>query len=720
MRRGVFLILILFSFFLICPVPTLAANLTYASDYYLKGNDLVNTGDYAGALRAYQTARSMDERFYNEHYGISYQIGWVLNKLGRYDEALAEFRIAEKYRPEWVAPFAIYYGEGCVLAKLGKNSEALEAFDSALLYGQTNWYVLFNKGIVLSRMGRYADAATAFDMSRKAYGSYLPLLGSYQETAATYDRARGATLPEIPLPAPAVTGSPQSVAADAYDNETSVDLLMRTGTDFVARYQYENALVVFDRVLKIDPSNYRAMSWKANALANLGRYAEAEAICDKALIFMDYRIHETYYLDTQYQKAWVQARQEKYNDSVATYDKVFLIDPDIFRAHYDKAWVLAKQGKFSESVQEYNRSLDWEYQVRIESRSYTILGPLGTYQDVADAYDKTKNPGSSLLNASGSPAYDLVLYQTDFTADPGWKTSAFRLYSWDSANRSYHFRSESSPGYAEMEIPYTGTPFQLEFDITIPHADPGALVRFGISQYNISENSQKQMIRYNSQNVILAEFKSWRANTYRSIKDGDKSFQIYAIDSRRYASDPAYEGMCRINREESIAIPSFGENRIYHVFIAFDPDAETISTKVSDNLHEKTYYVCSGMLSKTGIFHDMNRLILVAEPAENAYIEGSIDNVVFSVPAKSERAVVPVAVTSAPLGASPNGTLVQVTSLAKNPVRESPPMPAATQAPVPFQIPSLIRDTEYVGPVLLIILAVIAMFIIFDRVNRKP
>jgi len=575
----------------------------------------------------------MDERFYNEHYGISYQTGWVLNKLGRYEEALKEFQIAEKYRPEWVASFAIYYNEGCVLAKLGRNEEALKAFDSALLYGQTNWYVLYNKGIVLARMGRYAEAVTAFDTSRKAYGSYLPLLGSYQETAATYNTAQVVSSSglDTSAEAPLDTGSPQSIASDAYDKETSVEQLMRTGKDYVARYQYENALVVFDRVLKIDSGNFEAMSWKANALASLGRYPESLEMIDHSLLYLDYRVDEDYYLDAYYAKGWVLAKQGKYDDSIKAYDKLFIVDPDIFRAHYDKAWVLAKQGKYDEAVKEYNRSLDWENQGRLETQSYTILGPLGTYQEVSGTYGKIKSSQSSPSAVSVLPEYE-VIYQTDFSTDPGWQTSSSRLYYWDRVNQSYHFKSDPSPGYAEIAVPYNGTPFHLEYDITIPHADPGALVRFGVSQYNTSENSQQQMVRYNSQNVIFGEFKSWRATTYRSIKDGDKSFQVYAIDNKRSASDPEYEGMCRINREESITIPSFGDTRIYHVDIAFDPAAETISTKVTDNLHEKTYYVCSGMQSKTGKFYNINRLIIVAEPAENAYIEGSIDNIVLSVP----------------------------------------------------------------------------------------
>ena len=228
-------------------------------------------------------------------------------------------------------------------------------------------------------------------------------------------------------------------------------------------------------------------------------------------------------------------------------------------------------------------------------------------------------------------------------------------------NKSYHFKSDDSPGYAEINVPYSETPFRLEYDITIPHADPGALVRFGLSQYNNSEIF-KIKTSYNSQNVIMGEFKSWRAGMYRNIKDGDKTFMIYAIDNRKYATDPEYDVGWRINREESIAIPSFGNNRIYHIIIEFEPITETISYKVTDNLHEKTYYVSTGMLDQVGIFRNMNRLILVAEPAENAYFEGSIDNVVLSVPAAITPVISTVSVTP---------TTVTTTSVIPTPVNSN-------------------------------------------------
>jgi tetratricopeptide (TPR) repeat protein len=723
MRKSFFVFLIFMVIIVCFPIHVQAKNLTYASDFYALGNDYANMGQYEEALTAYQTARSMDERFYNEHYGISYQIGWVLNKLGRYDEALKEFQIAEKYRPEWIKPFAIYYNEGCLLAKLGRNEEALEDLDSALLYEPHNWYILYNKGIVLSKMGRSADAVSTFDESRKAFGTSMRIFGSYQETAATYDRAQGISPPATypPSQATAVTGFPRSVATDAYDKETSVDQLIRTGYDFSARYQYEDALGVFERALKIEPSNYKAMFYKGNALANSGRYAEAEYALNQTLLWLDLKRHEGWYVDTQYTKAWVLAQQGKYDEALKTYDKLFIVNPDYFRAHHDKAWVLAQQGKYNEAVKEYNRSLEWEDQYTLEVQSYTILGPLGTYREVADAYDKTKSTQSFVSELPANPSYNVVIYQTDFSADPGWRTSAPRLYFWDPVNKSYHFRSETSPGYAEINIPYNGTSFNLEYDITIPHADPGALVRFGLSQHNISENLQNQMVRYNTENLIMGEFKSWRANSYRAIKDGDKTIQVYAIDSRKYASDPEYEGMCRINREESIVIPSFGENRVYHVVINSDPEKETISIKVTDNLHEKTYNVCSGKLSKTGIFHSMDRLILVAEPAENAYIEGSIDNIVLSVPAVPEQTVasggkIPASVNSAANNLAVQGTMIPVTA----PESISPgPFPSENGAGTIGSLPSIFTSPAALVPVILLVIVVIGLFIGADYLNKR-
>lgn len=595
-----------------------AKNLTYASDYYTHGNDCADQGKYEEALQAFRTARSMDEIFYDEHYGISYQIGWVLNKLGRYEEALQEFEKAEKYHPEWIYSHAIYYNKGVLLAKLGRNEEAIQAFDTSLKYFYWNWFVWFNKGCVLAKMGRYQDAATAFDNSR--YSTRFPLLGSFREASATYDRAHSINSPfaDTLSQESILTTGPASVSSALYAQETSVTLLMAKGDDFLVRRQYEDAITVYDRVIALDPGNYKAMEAKGEALAMLGRYAESLPLLNQSIKYMDWRVDEGSYLNAYDIKGWVLAQMRDYDGAINAFDIVFIVSPDWFRTHYNKAWVLAKQGKYNEAVSEYNHSLDWENQIRVEHKSWSILGPLGTFQDAAEAYNRASGARPYITQAPLTLSKEILLYQADFSSDPHWRTSNTRQYYWDQVNQTYNFRSDASLCFAEMLIPYNGTAFRLEYDITIPHADPGSLLRFGLSQYNRT---------YNSQNTVLGEFKSWRAGQYPGIKDGTKSFMVFTIDSTKHASDPEYDGLCFLNKEEAIANPTFGNNRIYHVVMIFDPDKQTISYQVSDNLHVMTDFQCAWVNHEVGTFQNMNRIILVAEQGENAYIEGSIDNV---------------------------------------------------------------------------------------------
>ena len=51
-----------------------------------------------------------------------------------------------------------------------------------------------------------------------------------------------------------------------------------------------------------------------------------------------------------------------------------------------------------------------------------------------------------------------------------------------------------------------------------------------------------------------------------------------------------------------------------------------MNQRLADNLHEKNYFVCSGIWYDIGTFQNMDRLILVVREDEVAYIEGYIDN----------------------------------------------------------------------------------------------
>ena len=219
----------------------------------------------------------------------------------------------------------------------------------------------------------------------------------------------------------------------------------------MARYQFDEAVQAYDQLLVNDPSNYRAMKGKGIALANLGRFDEALVSLDQATLYLDYHRDETNYIDAWYVKGWVLASLGTYNESIEAFNKIFIIDPDNFRAHYNKAWVLAKKGDPGAAVAEYNRSLDWENQVGFEIKTGTILGPLGDYTDAADAIDKANSMGSTQQEVR-TPPDEILIYQTDFAQDPQWQTNRPHDYYWKPETGVYYFLSDENPGYAEVPV----------------------------------------------------------------------------------------------------------------------------------------------------------------------------------------------------------------------------------------------------------------------------
>jgi tetratricopeptide (TPR) repeat protein len=582
-----------------------AANASTASDYYATGNDLVNQGKLEDALAAFKTAESMDAATLNQEVGLSYQMGWVLNQLGKYDEAYAELVKAEQNHPDWISSYNIFFNEGCVLAKLGRNEEANQKFDQAIAIEGTNREVWFNKGLVLARLGRYDEAAEAFEKSRKAYGSFVPLLGSYREAANTYDLSRGIVHTE-PLPEPAVTKSVsvQTLPKPTYNPSISIDLQMKKGSDYSARYLYEDAVQAYDQVLANEPSNYRAMEAKGVALANLGRFDEALLALNQASLYLDNKADPATYIDAWYVKGWVLANLGKYDEALDAFNKVVATDPDAFAAYYNKAWVLGKKGDTNGAVTAYDRSLSWDRPQQLEIKSYAILGPVGTYGEAADAIDKTVR--------------ERIIYQTDFSTDPGWQSSNARDYYWDAQKQMYHFAGNENVGFADVPVPYDKTSFRLEYDITIPRADPGTAVHTGLSSHNTT---------YATTDAIYGEFRSWKAGTFKDIKDGDKTYQVLAVSNSARKTNDQSDYICQINPEEATSNNTFGTNRIYHVIVDYDVNKGIIGTKVTDNLHEKTYSNCAGVYNNVGTFPTLNQIILSGVGAPNQNIEGYLDNV---------------------------------------------------------------------------------------------
>ena len=85
-----------------------------------------------------------------------FQLGFILDRQERLDEALLHYRAAEQIEPQWSEPHA---AAAVVLARLGHDSEAEAAFARMLAAGHVSQRARANYVHFLRSRGRAADAA---------------------------------------------------------------------------------------------------------------------------------------------------------------------------------------------------------------------------------------------------------------------------------------------------------------------------------------------------------------------------------------------------------------------------------------------------------------------------------------------------------------------------------------------------------------------------------
>ena len=99
-----------------------------------------------------------------------------------------------------------------------------------------------------------------------------------------------------------------------------------------------------------------------------------------------------------------------------------------------------------------------------------------------------------ILSAAGTTLADnwQVIYQTDFSTDPGWTTDQPANYYWDAASQTYHIQPEHHyPGYQPSRYAYTLLPeaiegsFELRWDIKPTRCDWSIGIYFGIRDENL-------------------------------------------------------------------------------------------------------------------------------------------------------------------------------------------------------------------------------------------
>ncbi|MEO6595942.1 MAG: rhomboid family intramembrane serine protease [Planctomycetota bacterium] len=149
------------------------------------------------------------------------------------------------------------------------------------------------------------------------------------------------------------------------------------------RGEHEQALLVCDEALELDPANAHALAVRGSCLVGLRRFEEALLSLDRAV-------------RQNPNDAWAQcnlgsclAELGRWDEAVLAFDRAIRIDPDYGWAHGRRGWCLGSLGRFESGEQSLHRAVDidpndgW-----VHGNRAWCLGELGRNEEALQAIDR--------------------------------------------------------------------------------------------------------------------------------------------------------------------------------------------------------------------------------------------------------------------------------------------------------------------------------------------
>jgi tetratricopeptide (TPR) repeat protein len=274
-------------------------------------------------------------------------LGFDLAERGHLDEAIAHYREALRFRPDYMEAHA---NLGAALSAQGRRDEALAHCRKALEIKPHSEMALNNMGAALAEQGRVDEALRYYQAAidtdpdsmhaRVNLASLLTAHGRLKEAAAEYQR-----ILEI---------APNN--AEVYKNFGNA--LGRMG-------RIDEAMAEYRKALTIKPDDVQAHTNYGYILTCLGRFDEAMTHYQKALEVQPEAA------ELQNNVAMCLAGQGRLDQAVARYRRALEIRPDYLPAHNGLARALAAQGNASGAIAEYQAAL------KIQPSSVEIHADLG-------------------------------------------------------------------------------------------------------------------------------------------------------------------------------------------------------------------------------------------------------------------------------------------------------------------------------------------------------
>jgi YVTN family beta-propeller protein len=252
----------------------------------------------------------------------------------------------------------------------------------------------------------------------------------------------------------------------------------RLGNRFAEKEYYAEAIICFDRVIRLKADNIMAFYNRGLSLTNLGKYEEALKSYDKVLELDPDSIY------ARNSKGSALNYLGKYEEAVKSYDKVLELDPNNTDAWYNRGLSLTNLGKYEEALKSYDKvlAIDPNNTDALNAKGLA-LERLRKYDEAVKYYDKVLelDPNNTdALNAKGLALerlrkydeavkyYDKVLEldpnNTDAWYYKGWTLFNIGKYSEaeECYNRVYNLDQHNVPALLSLRQLYSNYTFQFD------------------------------------------------------------------------------------------------------------------------------------------------------------------------------------------------------------------------------------------------------------------
>jgi len=325
-----------------CYLQAIKLNPKFIEAYYNLGYVYKNSGDFNNAEKAFRQALLSDPAKLNNEVKlrVTYELGITLKKLNKYNEVLATLESAKNLARETEIRAVVLYELGRTKLLMGNfdgamtefseglqlNSSKQRTFESAVENARTlqevdSWYVQGNNHL---NNGQYDEAISAFNrviQTAPNFKNTLQRLASAQQ------------------------------AKDQQAKQDNLADIYARGIGYLQREDWQNALIAFKQIEKVDP-DYKDLKVKL---------AESQAKLDQTL---QQEVYEKIYND-----GMAEYRKGNWIDAIVAFNKVREWNPafkNVDRAYRDAQNKLNQEGEDSVKNRYYTQAKiylnrgDWE------------------------------------------------------------------------------------------------------------------------------------------------------------------------------------------------------------------------------------------------------------------------------------------------------------------------------------------------------------------------